>query len=134
MKKLFFFLAVLTGLTFGQDWISATIDSGGTTTKIFLDRNDDVHLLAVKVDTPWTDANLTFQAYDWVNKEYVDLIDYDGTEIAITVDSTKPNIYIMKPVWSYMFTDSVTIRSGTSATPVTQADERTLEIKRGKIR
>jgi hypothetical protein len=133
MKQLIFFVLLMAGIAFPQyNWHAITIDSAGTLTPA-IELQAPIHFIQVVVDTPWTDADLTFQIYDEQGAAWVDVVDTAGVELRINVDSTKVQAYGLEPKFMLLLAPKFRIRSGTSATPVEQDSTRTLRYKRGKV-
>jgi len=74
----------------------------------------------------WTAASLTFQA-SADNVTFVDM-HVDGAEYVATADAS---IYIVLAADNWLGVNFLKVRSGTSATPVAQAAERTLTLMTG---
>lgn len=96
----------------GSDVLSDVIDLG------------DNRLIAIIMPSAWTAATITFQASkDGVT--FKDVILWDGGEIEYTVDVDQ--WIIVEPI-HFAGMKFIKIRSGTSATPVSQLAERTIEL------
>lgn len=90
--------------------LSAAVDLAGCT------------LCRISMPSAWTTANLTFSvSYDGTT--YNDLYDQYGTEVTVTAAASR-TIYLPPSEWAGI--RFVKVRSGTSATPVTQEAERAL--------
>jgi hypothetical protein len=100
---------------------NATISSGAATSSALNMKNKV--LMALKTPSTWTTADITFQvSIDGTN--YNDLYDSDGEEVTFTVVAGKQQ-YSKDPI-AYIPFNYLVIRSGTTATPVNQAGDRTI--------
>jgi len=124
MKTLFAIL-IFSVSVFAQDWVTATIDSNGTTSSVIT--LGYLHPIAVTVDTPWTTANLNVQVYDAKIGAYRTLKGDDGNAIVLTITSP-PATYRFKPIDAWAISDKFKLVSTS-----TQTKKRTLKIKRGKL-
>lgn len=81
-------------------------------------------MVGLKMPADWTTAALTFQvSTDGVT--YNNLYDQDGSEVNVSVGAAR---YIALPPADYAGFIYLKVRSGTSATPVVQAAERSIGI------
>ena len=137
MKWFYSLIAVIlfTTFTYGQNIVTwnVDIDSAASVTDT-LDLYDGgfdtrLKLIAIQVDTPWTDADLTFLAGNQAGSAAVlgELVEMDGTAITCDVDSTFNNYFALKPTL-FAGVRFFQIRSGTAGTPVAQDSTRTLKI------
>ncbi|MGV8131611.1 MAG: hypothetical protein ACP5N7_05935 [Candidatus Pacearchaeota archaeon] len=92
-----------------------------------IDLADD-RLIAIIIPSTWTTANLTFLA-SLGNGVWYNIYTYDGTELTYTAAASR--WLIVKPI-DFAGIRYLKIRSGTSGTPVLQADDRDVSlVKRG---
>lgn len=79
----------------------------------------------IQMPAAWTAANLTFQvSYDGVT--FANLYDNSGNEYTVTAAASRT---ILLPLVDFLGIAYLKIRSGTSATPVTQGAARQLQIQ-----
>ena len=84
-----------------------------------------LHLSAIVIPTSWTPANLTFQSsVDGVT--WGDVYDGAGNEYKLNVQAN--GSYILLDSSAFYTMNYVKIRSGTTATPVPQTAERSLQL------
>jgi len=82
-------------------------------------------LTGLSMPSAWTAANITFSVSANDGASFQNLYETDGTEMLWTV--TVDNTYMMLPSRSLIGgITNIRVRSGTSATPVNQAAERTI--------
>jgi hypothetical protein len=126
---------LFTGFVYAQNVLTATttIDSAASVTDTLdlydLGYDTRLKLIGIEIDTPWTDANLTFLVGDQAGASatLAEMFEMDGTAVTCTVDSTMNNYFALKPVL-FAGLRFLQIRSGTQATPVAQGDERTIKL------
>jgi hypothetical protein len=108
--------------------VTATIASGQALSgAIELNEHAAHRLLALVMPAAWTTANLTFQAAATLDGTYQNLHNDEGTEVSVTAAASRV-IAIDKAVASLAPLRFLKIRSGTGATPVNQAADRTLTL------
>lgn len=83
--------------------------------------------VGIAVPSAWTAASLTFQVSDTEEGTYVDLYTDTGTEVAVAA-ATSQAIGLVSCAGVFAPFEFMKIRSGTSATSVSQTDERTLTV------
>ena len=135
MKLTLFLILISVATVFSQTVkvITVTIDSATAVTDTIdlFDKSQDlkVRIAGIEVDTPWTDAGLSFLVGDQAGASatLAEAFEMDGTAITATIDSTVNNYIAIKP-WDFVGIRFLQIRSGTHATPVNQGDTRTLKI------
>lgn len=99
--KTFAILILLSGLSFAQNnWVASQVDSAGTVSASITVASD-YFLKSVSVDTPWTTANITFQKYDYSQRQWFAVKDNEGNAITLTITSPPAN-YGLKPVDSWL--------------------------------
>ena len=135
MKRILLTLTLLLMIsilpTYSQTWQSATIDTAISTTvsnAFYLDGGQDEHLVALSLDTALVGTEFSFQGYDWVNADWREIRDYDGTLITVTPGTTADNIVGIKPIWAFFLTDSLKIVSNDTEVAV-----MTIPYKKGRI-
>jgi hypothetical protein len=84
-------------------------------------------LVGIIMPSAWTAANLTFQAAPVSGGTFADMYDDAGDEVTVTAAASRAigADYIAGALAAFRV---LKIRSGTSATPVTQAAERTITL------
>lgn len=84
-----------------------------------------LRLFAIVMPSSWTTANLTFQASYDGGTTWVNMYDASGTELNITASASRM-IYLDPYIFSSV--PMIKVRSGTSASPVNQAADRTITL------
>lgn len=126
MRKLLIALMLLTGLSYAQNnWIASQIDSNATV-GASVTIGSDYFLKSVSVDTPWTTANITFQKYDYSQRQWFTVKDKDGSAITLTITSPPAN-YGLKPVDSWLLNGLIKPVSSSA-----QGDDRVLTLETGR--
>lgn len=100
-----------------------TIIAGGSAVSPVIDL-DGFALVAIQMPAAWTAANLTFQASITKDGTYYDVYDSGGNELTISASASKVFVDIIE-LASLRF---IKVRSGTTGTPVLQADSRTINL------
>lgn len=80
-------------------------------------------LLGIQMPAAWTAANLTFRASAKQEDDPVNVHDASGAEVTVTAAADR---YIELSPDTFRGVRFLQVRSGTAATPVNQAAERTL--------
>lgn len=128
MKSLFLTLITLLlfAVTVNAQFIeekTAAIDSVGSLSN-YID-TEGKSIAHIDIPSSWTAANITFKtSADTTSANFKDVVLWDGTELTVTVTAGK--VFLMNPQYSWAFKRYVKVRSGTSATPVNQADARSV--------
>lgn len=101
-----------------------TIASGSALGDALLNLGNQ-HLVGISMPAAWTAAALTFQ-HSLDGSAWQNCYDQYGAEISLTVAADTfvvvPPLLIVAPAW-------LRVRSGTSASPVNQAADRTLTLR-----
>ena len=111
---------------YGQEpgtYLTVTITGGLTETSAI-----DIYnykFAQIVMPTSWTAANLTFKTSPTIDGTYQSLYDDAGVEVNVTA-AVSTNIAIDVNALKLAASRFLVIRSGTAATPVTQASTRTL--------
>lgn len=129
MKNILFLVLIISGITFSQQikYVSVAVDSNTAISDsvdlggIAFDVNQK--LIGIIIPSVWTTANLTFQSYNSASQAWVNLYQYDGTELNYTAGTS---YWIIAKPTDFAGIRYLKIRSGTAATPVAQADDRVL--------
>ncbi len=108
VSKFVLFPAVIAS---GQS-VSADVDTGGAT------------VLMIGLPSAWTAADLTFQVGDGLGG-WMNLHSADGTEYTVKAAAGR---CVLLPPADFARVRYLRVRSGTSATPVAQAAERTVQL------
>lgn len=82
-------------------------------------------LIGIIMPAAWTAANLTFQMSDLAGGTYVDVYGIDEAELEVTAAASR---YLALDPVNWYGVDHLKVRSGTAATPVNQAADRTLKL------
>ena len=94
-----------------------------------VDLGDDVSAIAIGLPGTWTAANLTFRGCDTAQGEFTDIHSVDGSAFTVTTSGASRWLVgttLTETLRPFRF---IKIRSGTLATPVTQAgDNKVLKI------
>lgn len=88
-------------------------------------------LVGIIMPAAWTAASLTFEMSDTAAGTYVDVYDISEAELEITVAASR---YLALDPVNFFGVNYLKVRSGTSATPVNQAADRTLTLMIGNDR
>lgn len=81
-------------------------------------------LLRISMPSAWTTASLTFQGSE-DGTTFNDLYDDSGTEVAVAASASR--CIVVDPT-KFISTPYLKVRSGTSASPVSQGGARTLTL------
>lgn len=104
--------AALT-LSTAADGLSEEMDIGGAT------------IAAIAMSTAWTAADLTFKVRPLRTIDYLDVYGSTGGEVTYTVAASR--VVTFDPAFWLGF-QFIQFRSGVTAAPVAQAEERTLHV------
>ena len=108
--------------------VTASIAAGASLSGV-INVSEGFQITGIKMPTAWTAAALTFRACEDAAGTYADVYDVDGVEVTITATHAQAGRwFVIQPVVDYMDFRFFKIRSGTSATPVNQAEARTFII------
>lgn len=130
MKKLFLLILLFTSIIKAQvgvatvTWDSATAISGAV--KIGNSEKPIIFTLPYQVGET---TSYTFLASHQIDGTYLSLYEMDGTEVAVTIDTSKAQAIALKPV-IFAGVSFIKIRRGTSASPFTSGDNLTGKIWR----
>lgn len=117
----------VNAVLYGSDITSttATITSGSSLSGVV--NLNGYNKFTIIMPSAWTAASITFQASASSTGPFVDLLTESGTEVTISV--TANGVYPLTTASEYLsYLPYIKIRSGTSATPVNQASNRTITI------
>jgi hypothetical protein len=114
--------------------LEVTIDQSSNQITSEIDLGKGGKLQGIYMPAAWTTAAITLQASDASGGTFRDVYDNAGTEESITAAASQ---YISLYPDTFAGVRFIKIRSGTSATPVTQAAARTLildiEVNDGRL-
>lgn len=99
--------------------------SGSVTDEIDL---GGYRLAAIHMPAAWTAAAITFTAAPTTGGTFTDVHDNAGTEVSITTAASRTVILATDVAENLEGLAYIKLRSGTSATPVAQAAERSLTL------
>jgi hypothetical protein len=111
---------------FQADFVDGTSLSNGVDF-IFSNNSSPVYMFFI-MPSVWNGTAITFQATDEKGGTYKNVYDSGGTEISVTVANNRvivPTAAIQAALASITH---IKIRSGSSATPVNQQDDRSIKI------
>lgn len=86
-------------------------------------------ITGIFIPASWTTASITFQACSSADGTFVDVYDTAGAEL--TLSAAASSTYVSIDIGSLYGINFLKVRSGTTATPVTQSGDITLELMLG---